>query len=226
MSLEEFANRDASTLVPKRRASIVDAIVVSSTDAACDFRRFRRFAGLVSQVYGSSYGGYLTPSERAEYGDLHFEAEAVVGLYLDAFASAGRWDEGNLWKKWAQEASEVAEALAALAIKMRRGVDEEAIRRRLALASMARDVGLPEDETHAVDRAFDDGGELDAFEVLCSCLFADGVSLTRGQAALLASVGARIGADPHLWKMVMVEPADEVCAEARRNADETQSVSL
>ncbi len=67
---------------------------------------------------------------------------------------------------------------------------------------------------------------MDAFEVLCSCLFADGVSLTREQAAPLASVGARIGADPHLWKMVMVEPADEVCAEARRNAGETQSVSL
>lgn len=209
--LEELSDGDVSTLAPKRNKSIVDEIIALASDAACDFRSFRRFAGLVSQVYGSSYGDYLTPSERAEYGDLHFEAEAVVGLFLDAFANAGRRGEGDIWKKWEQEASEVAGALAALAVKMRRGVDEEAICRRLALVSMARDVGLPEDEVCAVDSAFDDRGELEAFEVLCSCLFADGISLTCEQAALLASVGAHIGADPHLWKMVMVDPTGEVC---------------
>lgn len=211
MLLEELSDRDISTLAPKRSKSIVDEIIALASDAARDFRSFRRFAGLVSQVYGSSYGDYLTPSERAEYGDLHFEAEAVVGLFLDAFANAGKRDERDAWKKWEQEASEVAGALAALAAKMRRGVDEEAICRRSALVSMARDVGLPEDEVCAVDSTFDDRGELEAFEVLCSCLFADGIALTYEQAALLASVGARIGADPHLWKMVMVEPTGEVC---------------
>ena len=190
-------------------APILGAIIESAPNASRDFRSFRRFAGLVSQVYGSSYGDSLLPAERAEYGDLHLEAEAVVGLYLDAAANAGRQDEADLWGKWAQEADEVAASLMALAAKIKQGVREEELRRRRMLVAMARDAGLSEDEVRAVGCAFDDRGEADAFEVLCSCLFADGVTLTRGQAALLASAGERIGADPHLWKMVDVVPTEK-----------------
>lgn len=209
MSLGECVNGDASASFAEKNASILDAIIRAASNASRDFRSFRRFAGLVAQVYGSSYGDYLSPAERAEYGDLHIEAEAVVGLYLDAAANAGRRDEADLWRKWAQEAGEVAASLMALAVKMKRGVHEEGLRRCRMLVAMARDAGLSEDEVRAVGCAFDDGGEADAFEVLCSCLFADGVTLTRGQAALLASMGERIGADPHLWRMVDIVPTEK-----------------
>ena len=160
-------------------------------------------------MYGSSYGDYLTPSERAEYGDLHFEAEAVVGLYLDAAASARRQGETDPWERWAQEASGVAASVLALAVKIRQGLREEELQRRSALVSLARAAGLPEEEARAVGCAFDDGGEADAFEVLCCCLFAGDAVLTREQAAFLASAGGRIGADSHLWRMVNAAPAEE-----------------
>lgn len=132
----------------KRRegAPVLGAIIESAAEASRDFPSFRRFAGLVSQVYGSSYGDYLTPSERAEYGDLHFEAEAVVGLYLDAAASARRQGETDPWERWAQEASGVAASVLALAVKIRQGLREEELQRRSALVSLARAAGLPEEE--------------------------------------------------------------------------------
>lgn len=190
-------------------APVLGAIIESAAEASRDFPSFRRFAGLVSQVYGSSYGDYLTPSERAEYGDLHFEAETVVGLYLDAAASARRQGETDAWERWAQEASGVAASVLALAVKIRQGLREEELQRRSALVSLARAAGLPEEEARAVGCAFDDGGEADAFEVLCCCLFAGDAVLTREQAAFLASAGGRIGADSHLWRMVNAAPAEE-----------------
>lgn len=169
-----------------------------------DFGSFDRFARLASAVYRTACGSYLSPAERREYEDLHLEAEAVVGLFLgERQPGEVPGDECHRWAgKWRGEAQEVAGSIVPLARKMRMGVRAALEGRRWQMRRAALAEGLCAECRIEVEKALAEGDDPGAFEMLCSCLFADQVRLDRSRIGEMEDVGRWLGADPHLWRML------------------------
>ncbi len=158
-----------------------------------DIGALEQLARLGEAICESGVDSYLPPTQRSAFRESCIAPEIAYAL---ALSDPRKMEE---WPSLAREAvGRLSPFLGDVALAIRRA-REAALSYLLDVAERA---GLPLEDRGAMEACLAEGDDAEAYEVMCSSLFADGILLPRELVGEIESLGRSMGADPWMWGLL------------------------